>query len=89
MLKFFCCLCTVVFSFALLSAQNSPDCRSAIPVCADAPITGIADGGVAPEAEEQGADPFGPGLAVNQPGLGVIPQGPQPGALDEPARELS
>lgn len=45
MLKFFCCLCTVVFSFALLSAQNSPDCRSAIPVCADAPITGIADGG--------------------------------------------
>jgi gliding motility-associated-like protein len=45
MLKFFCCLCTAVFSFALLSAQNSPDCRSAIPVCADAPITGIADGG--------------------------------------------
>ena len=45
MLKFFCSLCTIVFGFALLSAQNSPDCRSAIPVCADAPITGIADGG--------------------------------------------
>ncbi|WP_332926825.1 T9SS type B sorting domain-containing protein [Arenibacter palladensis] len=26
-------------------AQNSPDCRSAIPVCADAPIMGTADGG--------------------------------------------
>ncbi|MCX2720577.1 T9SS type B sorting domain-containing protein [Lentiprolixibacter aurantiacus] len=45
MFKFFCCLCTVLFGFALLSAQNSPDCRSAIPVCADAPIAGIADGG--------------------------------------------
>ena len=27
-----------------LQAQNSPDCRSAIPVCADAPIMGYADG---------------------------------------------
>ena len=39
----------VVFCFFLFStgiiAQNSPDCRSAIPVCADAPIMGIADGG--------------------------------------------
>jgi len=26
------------------SAQNSPDCRSAIPVCADEPIMGIANG---------------------------------------------
>ena len=26
-------------------AQNSPDCRTAIPVCADAPIMGTADGG--------------------------------------------
>lgn len=25
-------------------AQNSPDCRTAIPVCADAPIMGLADG---------------------------------------------
>ncbi len=25
-------------------AQNSPDCRSAVPVCADAPIMGMADG---------------------------------------------
>ncbi|MFD2788869.1 T9SS type B sorting domain-containing protein [Arenibacter sp. H213] len=28
-----------------LYAQNSPDCRTAIPVCADAPIAGVADGG--------------------------------------------
>ncbi|MBC6998190.1 T9SS type B sorting domain-containing protein [Cytophaga sp. FL35] len=27
-----------------LLAQNSPDCRSAIPVCADAPILGMAEG---------------------------------------------
>lgn len=29
----------------LVSAQNSPDCRTAIPVCADAPILGTTDGG--------------------------------------------
>ena len=35
----------VILLFASnLNAQNSPDCRSAIPVCADAPITGVADG---------------------------------------------
>lgn len=28
----------------LVRAQNSADCRTAIPVCADAPIIGIADG---------------------------------------------
>jgi len=33
-----CLFTTVVHS------QNAPDCRSAIPVCADAPIIGIADG---------------------------------------------
>jgi len=27
-----------------MHAQNSPDCRTAIPVCADAPIMGYADG---------------------------------------------
>lgn len=27
-----------------VKAQNSPDCRTAIPVCADVPIMGIADG---------------------------------------------
>ncbi|AZQ58868.1 T9SS type B sorting domain-containing protein [Maribacter sp. MJ134] len=27
------------------NAQNSPDCRTAIPVCADQPIMGLADGG--------------------------------------------
>ncbi len=31
--------------FAGVSAQNSPDCRSAIPVCADAPIFSMTDGG--------------------------------------------
>jgi len=29
----------------VVSAQNSPDCRTAIPVCADAPILGTTDGG--------------------------------------------
>ena len=28
----------------IVHAQNAPDCRTAIPVCADAPITGVADG---------------------------------------------
>ena len=50
---------------------------------------GIAHGGVAQEAEAQGADSFGPRLPVHQHGLGVIPQGSQSGALDEPARQLS
>lgn len=36
-LLFFCCVG--------IYAQNSPDCRTAIPVCADAPIMGVADGG--------------------------------------------
>lgn len=35
-----CCF----FLFQLVSAQNSPDCRTAIPVCADAPILGTTDG---------------------------------------------
>lgn len=33
----------LLFTFAA-NAQNSPDCRSAIPVCADAPIMGLANG---------------------------------------------
>ena len=41
-------LICVIFCFFLLgagiNAQNSPDCRTAIPVCADAPIMGLADG---------------------------------------------
>lgn len=36
-----CCF----FLFQATSAQNSPDCRTAIPVCADAPILGTTDGG--------------------------------------------
>lgn len=40
----------VLFCFMFLyvvhiQAQNSPDCRTAIPVCADQPIFGLADGG--------------------------------------------
>ena len=41
-------LICVIFCFFLfgagINAQNSPDCRTAIPVCADAPIIGLADG---------------------------------------------
>jgi len=47
-----------------------------------------ADGGMETEAEEPGADPFGPGFPVHQHGLGLIPQGSQSGTLDEPARKL-
>ncbi|MBT8235090.1 MAG: T9SS type B sorting domain-containing protein [Bacteroidia bacterium] len=37
---------SIIFFFTTVaSAQNAPDCRTAIPVCADAPIVGIADGG--------------------------------------------
>ncbi len=36
-----CCF----FLFQIVGAQNSPDCRTAIPVCADAPIMGTTDGG--------------------------------------------
>lgn len=41
-LFFFLFLC--FFSSPIISAQNSPDCRSAIPVCADVPVLGFADG---------------------------------------------
>ena len=37
-------LTVLLFFHASVLAQNAPDCRTAIPVCADAPITGIADG---------------------------------------------
>lgn len=40
---------SVLYSFLLVplapSAQNSPDCRSAIPICADGPIMGTTHGG--------------------------------------------
>lgn len=39
-----CVLCCVLMGSLGLSAQNSPDCRTAIPICADAPIMGITDG---------------------------------------------
>ena len=35
--------CTLLFSIGVM-AQNSADCRSAIPVCADAPILSFTDG---------------------------------------------
>ncbi len=35
--------CLLLFSYAV-SAQNSPDCRTAIPVCADAPIISETNG---------------------------------------------
>ncbi len=34
----------LLFSFFSINAQNSADCRTAIPVCADAPIMGFSDG---------------------------------------------
>ncbi|WP_222984804.1 T9SS type B sorting domain-containing protein [Flagellimonas meishanensis] len=39
-----CAVCLTFLFFAPLKAQNSPDCRTAIPVCADAPIMGTTDG---------------------------------------------
>jgi len=38
------CYCSFLY-IANMQAQNSPDCRTAIPVCADQPIMGLADGG--------------------------------------------
>ncbi|UOY05441.1 T9SS type B sorting domain-containing protein [Muricauda sp. SCSIO 64092] len=41
----FCAIsCLFVMGFHL-NAQNSPDCRTAIPICADATIDGVVDGG--------------------------------------------
>ncbi len=34
----------LLLSMISLRAQNSPDCRTAIPICADAPIMGLVDG---------------------------------------------
>ena len=39
-----CTLTAIFLIFFGLYAQNAPDCRTAIPVCADAPILGFADG---------------------------------------------
>jgi len=44
-MRTFCCSISCLFLFCIgLYAQNSPDCRSAIPVCADGPIFSQADG---------------------------------------------
>lgn len=40
----YCSLCFALLFVIGTYAQNSPDCRSAIPVCADAPIFAQADG---------------------------------------------
>ena len=39
-----CVVCSIFLSYTGINAQNSPDCRSAIPVCADAPTMGLANG---------------------------------------------
>ncbi|TLP77037.1 T9SS type B sorting domain-containing protein [Maribacter sp. ACAM166] len=39
-----CSICCLILFYSNLSAQNSADCRTAIPVCADQPIMGIAGG---------------------------------------------
>ncbi|SNZ01834.1 T9SS type B sorting domain-containing protein [Flagellimonas pacifica] len=41
----FCAICCFFLFSIGINAQNSPDCRTAIPVCADAPITSVLDGG--------------------------------------------
>lgn len=48
-----------------------------------------ADGGVAQKAGQQGTDTLGPRLPVHQHGLGLIPNAPKSGTLDEPSRKLS
>ncbi|MEN1784644.1 MAG: T9SS type B sorting domain-containing protein [Bacteroidota bacterium] len=45
MRRSYCAICCLIFFVFQLKAQNSPDCRTAIPVCADGPIMGIVDGG--------------------------------------------
>lgn len=54
-----CSICLIFLFVSNIRAQNSPDCRSAIPVCADAPIMGTADG--------NGIDDFDPDV-VRQTG---------------------
>ena len=44
MRELFCTVCCLFLVTIDISAQNSPDCRTAIPVCADAPVMGLADG---------------------------------------------
>lgn len=39
-----CVVCCIFLFYTEINAQNSPDCRSAIPVCADGPFMGLADG---------------------------------------------
>lgn len=40
-----CSILVILLFISNVNAQYSPDCRTAIPVCADAPIVGTADGG--------------------------------------------
>ncbi len=44
MRTFFCSICCLLLVVYVASAQNSPDCRTAIPVCADGPIFSEANG---------------------------------------------
>nr|WP_299343808.1 T9SS type B sorting domain-containing protein [Allomuricauda sp.] len=41
----FCAICCFFLFLVNAYSQNSPDCRTAIPVCADAPILSATDGG--------------------------------------------
>ncbi|WP_422348752.1 T9SS type B sorting domain-containing protein [Flagellimonas sp.] len=40
----FCAICCFLLSFNVATSQNSPDCRTAIPICADMPINSLTDG---------------------------------------------
>jgi len=41
----FCAIPCLLLMVGQLKAQSSPDCRTAIPVCADVPVEGTTDGG--------------------------------------------
>ncbi len=40
-----CSICLWISLSFVVAAQNSPDCRSAIPICADVPVMSFANGG--------------------------------------------
>ncbi|HUH45734.1 MAG TPA: T9SS type B sorting domain-containing protein [Arenibacter sp.] len=62
MRTFGCSIVVILLFIGSLNAQNSPDCRGAIPVCADVPIEGTAHGG--------GIDDFDPDVVTQTGCLG-------------------
>ena len=54
-----CAICCFILGFNVAISQNSPDCRTAIPVCADMPITSATDG-------SGDIDDFDPMVITNQ-----------------------